>query len=279
MKHSQKTSAFISAVFCVSLAGGIGVGFYSCNFFQLAGEVTKKNVAVAIKSVPTVRADVRVPILVYHSVRPHITKESSYQETYDITPELLRKHLEYLKENNYTAISFDMLADYFDTDTPLPAKPIILTFDDGWKNQYEYAFPILKEFNDTATFFIFTNAVGRGNHLAWEEIHEMSDMGISIGAHTKTHPYLRKITDENILSEEIAGSKKILEDELEMKVTSFAYPFGQYNDVVAEEVKKSEFRIARSLQRGVMQNEGERYILRANLATDNFEDFVRLLEK
>lgn len=279
MKHLRETRAVFFSTLCFSLAAGAWLGYFSSDFFKLTKAAAEKNIAVAIESVPVVREDVRVPILVYHSVRPHIAKESSYQEAYDITPELLRRHLEYLKENNYTAVSFDALADYFDTGAPLPTKPIILSFDDGWENQYEYTFSLLQEFHTTATFFVFTNAINRGNHLTWNELREMRDAGISIGAHTKTHPYLQKITDPKKLTQEIAGGKKILEDELGMKVTSFAYPFGQYNDATVEEVKKSGFRVARSLQGGVMQSESERYILRANLTTDNFEDFVRLLEK
>lgn len=267
---------------------GAWFGSYSLNFFQLAQTATAKaaadsapikNIAAAVEAMPTSRADVRVPILVYHSVRPHIKKESAYQEIYDITPELLRRHLEYLKENGYTAISFNMLADYFDTGAALPAKPVILSFDDGWKNQYEHAFPLLKEFHDTATFFIFTNAVNRGNHLTWAELHEMHDAGISIEAHTKTHPYLQKITDPEELAREIAGSKKILEDELGVKITSFAYPFGQYNETIESEVKNSGFRVARSLRGETVQSEHERYRLKASLATDNFDDFVRIVSQ
>lgn len=280
MKHLRETCAVFFSTLCFSLAVGVWFGSASSHFFQLTETVAaKQNIAAAVEAMPISRADVRVPIIVYHSVRPHINKESSYQEIYDITPELLRRHLEYLRENGHTAISFDTLADYFDTGAPLPAKPVILSFDDGWENQYEYAFPLLKEFHNTATFFIFTNAVNRGNHLTWAELHEMHDAGISIEAHTKTHPYLQKIIDPEELAREIAGSKKILEDELGVKITSFAYPFGQYNKTIESEVKNSDFRTARSLREETMQSESERYALRASLATDNFEDFVRLLKK
>jgi peptidoglycan/xylan/chitin deacetylase (PgdA/CDA1 family) len=130
-----------------------------------------------------------------------------------------------------------------------------------------------------ATFFIFTNAINRGNHLTWNELHEMENAGISIEAHSKTHPYLQKINDPKILNGEIAGSKKVLTEELGTSVTSFAYPFGLYNDIVLSEVKNSNFRVARSLLAGTTQKKNERYALRASLATDNFEDFIRLLKQ
>jgi peptidoglycan/xylan/chitin deacetylase (PgdA/CDA1 family) len=279
MRRVQETSAVFFSTLCFSLAAGAWLGSFSLDFFRLTEAVAKKNIAIAIESAPARHESIRVPILVYHSVRPHQTKESAYQELYDVTPALLRRQLTYLQENGYTTISFGALADYFDTGATLPEKSVILTFDDGWKNQYEYAFPLLKEFHSTATFFIFTNAVNRGNHLTWEQLHEMQSTGISIEAHTKTHPYLQKITDPEELAREITGSKKILEEELGIKVISIAYPFGKYNDASIAEIKNSGFLVARSLRGGVVQSESERYILRASLATDNFEDFVRLLEK
>lgn len=279
MKHTRETFFSFFFTFCFSLAAGVGFGIFSLNFFELAKVSAEKNTAAVIESVPFIPENVRVPILVYHSVRPHPKKESAYQEMYDIAPELLRQQLEYLKTEGYTTISFDALADYFDTGAPLPKNPVILTFDDGWKNQYEYAFPLLKEFGVAATFFIFTNAVNRGNHLTWNELREMRDAGISIEAHTKTHPYLVKISNPEELVREISGSKKILEEELGGEATSFAYPFGQHNDTVVAEVKNSGFRIGRSLRGGTVQSESERYILRASLATDDFKDFVKLVRE
>lgn len=279
MRHARETSAIFFSTLCFSLAAGAWLGSFSLDFFRLTEAVAEKNIATVIEAAPTRHESIRVPILVYHSVRPHQAKESTYQELYDVTPELLRRQLTYLTENGYTTISFGALADYFKEGRALPEKPVILSFDDGWKNQYEYAFPLLKEFRSTATFFIFTNAVNRGNHLTWEQLHEMQSAGISIEAHTKTHPYLQKITDPEELTREIAGSKKILEEELGTNVTIFAYPFGKYNDASIAEIKNSGFLVARSLRGGVMQSENERYALRASLATDNFEDFVQLLNQ
>jgi peptidoglycan/xylan/chitin deacetylase (PgdA/CDA1 family) len=276
MKLLQGVRGIFFSTLCFSLAAGAMLGSYSFGFFKLSETMAEENMVPAIAAP---REDVRVPILVYHSVRPHKGKESAYQELYDVAPELLRRQLAYLKENGYAAISFGTLADYFDNGAPLPEKPVILSFDDGWKNQYEYAFPLLKEFETTATFFIFTNAVNRGNHLTWGELREMRDAGISIEAHTKTHPYLIKITDPEELKREIAGSKKILEEELGAEVTSMAYPFGQYDDASIEEARAAGFRTARSLRGGVMQSESERYILRASLATDDFEAFKKFLEQ
>lgn len=279
MKQVQETFAIFFFTICFSLAVGIWIGSVSLGFFKPVQTTPKQSAATASEVLPKISDRVRVPILVYHSVRPHIAEESAYQEMYDITPEILQKHLIYLQENGYHAISFNALADYFEKNIPLPEKPVILTFDDGWKNQYEYAFPLLKKFHTTATFFVYTNAMGLRHYFSWDDVDEMHRAGMSIEAHTKTHPYLIKITDPEERKREIAGSKKILEEELGTEITSMAYPFGQYDDASIEEVKSSGFRTARSLRGGVMQSENEQYVLRASLATDNFEAFKKFLEQ
>lgn len=222
---------------------------------------------------------VRVPIFVYHSVSPYYPKETSYQKAFDTTPQLLEAELKYLQDNHYVAISLDDLAYYFYIQKPLPQKPVILTFDDGWQSQYVYAFPLLKKYHDTATFFVYTGVIGYGNFFSWKELEEISRAGMSIGAHTKTHPYLVSIKDKNILKDEIIGSKKILEDHLQKPITAFAYPFGHYNDTILEIVKEAGFRTARSTYKGVNHESKDRYTLRSILVSEDFKQFVDALKK
>ena len=221
---------------------------------------------------------VNVPIFIYHSVNPHHAGETALQDAYDITPELFEAHLQYLESHHYTAVSLDDLADYFDTGRPLPPNPVILNFDDGWENQFIYALPLLIKYHDSATFFIYTNVIGYNHFLSWKEIGEMVQGGMKIGAHTKTHPLLAHITNGDQLRDEIAGSKKTLEDRLRQPVTMFAYPYGQYNDGVVGAVKEAGFRMARSTYRGVYHNESDRYTLKGILVSDSFEAFVRMLQ-
>ena len=221
---------------------------------------------------------INIPIFIYHSVTAPYAGETAVQDAYDITPELFEAHLQYLESHHYTTVSLDDLADYFDTGHPLPPNPVILNFDDGWQNQFVYAFPLLTKYHDTATFFIYTNAVGSKHFLSWEEIEEMVRSGMKVGAHTKTHPFLAHIANANEINSEIMGSKKILEDRLRQPVTAFAYPFGYYDDRIVNAVKEAGFRVARSTYRGVYNSESDRYTLRAILVSDRFEDFVRMLQ-
>lgn len=267
------------------MAIGVSIGIQSFSFSLPAPFAsvilwnTPNEDTATTTTTTVIRENIHLPIVVYHSVRPHTTREPASQEQFDITPNLLRKHLEYVKQEGFTTISFKTLADYFDNGAPLPTKPIILSFDDSWQNQYVYAFPLLREYSVTGTFFVFTNSLNRKNHLTWDETREIQRAGMEIGSHTKFHPYLDNITDPTELEKEIAGSKTILEESIGVPITTFAYPFGEHGTTTVEEVKRAGYRTARSLRGGNMQSEKERFTLRAFLATDDIEEFKRMIEK
>lgn len=225
---------------------------------------------------------VALPIIVYHGVRPNYLGESDDVKRYTIEPDILDHELAYLRDNNYHVISLNALSKYFDAGTPLPAKPIVLTFDDGWKNQYVYAFPLLKKYGFTATFFVFTSAIGHKNFMSWDEIKEMDAAGMTIGGHTKTHPYLTKITDPETLAKEIGGGKQIIEEHLGHSIETFAYPFGMYNATTTRAVEKAGYRIARTSKPGLWHT--EKSLLELNAIYDQnsnmlFSKFIGASEK
>ena len=237
----------------------------------------KKLQSASVREAVSPRA-VNIPIFIYHSVIPHYPGETASQDAYDVTPELFESELRYLESHHYTAISLDDVADYFDMGKPLPQNPVILNFDDGWENQFIYAFPLLKKYHYEATFFIYTNVIDHSPFLSWKQIKEMVESGMAIGGHTKTHPLLTNIANADELRDEIVGGKKILEDHLRRSVTVFAYPYGDYNNAVASAVKEAGFRMARSTYRGVSHTPDDRYALKGILVSDSLEDFIRMLQ-
>jgi len=90
---------------------------------------------------------IKVPILIYHSVMAHTAHQSLLQKYYDTAPESLEKQLQYLRDKGYTVIGLEFLADVLMTTITLPPKPVVLTFDDGWENQFLHAYPLLKKYN------------------------------------------------------------------------------------------------------------------------------------
>ncbi len=223
----------------------------------------------------------RVPVLVYHSVRAHIKGESKLQDAYDIIPELLEQELTYMDANGYHTVSFADINRYFDDGIPLPEKPVILSFDDGWKNQYEHALPVLLKHNAKATFFIYTNPIDhkKAHWMSWDEVKELDRLGMEIGGHSRTHPILTKITTDAGLDKEIAGGKKILESHLGHPVKVFAYPFGMHNEAVDAAVKRAGYISARTVFAGVWNDPEHRYVIHGTISGDKWSDFLRALTR
>jgi peptidoglycan/xylan/chitin deacetylase (PgdA/CDA1 family) len=183
-----------------------------------------------------------VPILLYHHVRPGSTSALF------VSPEELDKQLEYLQYYGFHTISFTDLADYFEKRKPLPLHPIIISFDDGWENQFEYGFPLLQKYHDTATFYVVTDYLDHPNFMTTEQLRTMVAAGMTIGCHTRSHPYLTSLGGER-LRDEIEGAKAILETE-GFKIDTFAYPYGAYNQKVVAMVQAAGFRSARTADGG-----------------------------
>jgi len=178
---------------------------------------------------------VDLPILVYHHVRPGSTS------TLFVSPEEFDKQLEYLQYYGFHTISFADLADYFEKEKPLPQHPVIISFDDGWENQFEYGFPILQKYHDTATFYVVTDYLNHANFMTTEQLKTMVAAGMTIGCHTRSHPYLTSLGQQRAW-EEIAGAKSILKAN-GFNIDTFAYPYGAYNarivDTVADILRRA----------------------------------------
>ena len=168
-----------------------------------------------------------VPILTYHQVRPITEKDNEDFRRFITSPEEFDRQLQYLKELGFTVVSLKDVVAHLASSSPLKGKYVAITFDDGYQSQYHYALSILKKYNDTATFFVYTDAVDRLKQtMTWDEIIDLDSQGMIIAAHTRTHPLLTKIDNKNQLSQEIYGSKEDLETHLHKSVTLFAYPYG-----------------------------------------------------
>jgi len=183
-------------------------------------------------------------ILMYHSINPN--------HFWSITPQNFEEQIKWLI-NNYPIVSLKEFPN-FNQDS------IAITFDDGYEDNFYYAFPILKKYNCPATIFLTTGFINkeiditqqknycyhRLKPLTFEQIIEMSKFKIDFGCHTHTHQILSKISLEAAESE-IVQSKQILEKILNPKIDLFAYPNGQpkdFNQKIKNILKKHNFRIA-----------------------------------
>jgi peptidoglycan/xylan/chitin deacetylase (PgdA/CDA1 family) len=142
---------------------------------------------------------------------------------------------------------------------------VLITIDDGYGEVYSSVYPILKHHGFPATVFTVTDKVGHQNDwatvpdlrgrplLSWEQICEMSQNGIQFGAHSRTHPNLVELSTEQ-MREEIAGSKTDLENVLQQPIVAFAYPFGEWNDLVQSVTRESGFQSGFSALSGLNIN-------------------------
>jgi peptidoglycan/xylan/chitin deacetylase (PgdA/CDA1 family) len=175
-----------------------------------------------------IRGKYVVPILMYHSVNPAASRKTMLA----VTPETFERQMRFLKNNHYNVITLQGLADLIREKSKIPYRTIVITIDDGYKDIYTYAFPILKKYNLPATLFIIVNEVGRpqGDRLSWDDIKVMQDSGLMVfGSHTLGPEILTKIKSEEELRRQIFTSRQILEEKLGKKVDVFSYPEGRFN--------------------------------------------------
>lgn len=164
-----------------------------------------------------------IPILLYHRVGPEI-------DDYTVSTTRFDQDMKTLSGKGYTCLSLQQIQRHLqDLAAPLPNKPIILTFDDGYLDNYTNVFPILQQYSMKASFYIITGMVGEVDRLTAPQIREMAAAGMDFGSHTVTHRFLASLAPAEIKTE-ITRSKFDLEQLLGTSVDFIAYPGGSYND-------------------------------------------------
>jgi peptidoglycan/xylan/chitin deacetylase (PgdA/CDA1 family) len=183
----------------------------------------------------------KIPILMYHQVS-ELTKTTkkirSTNPAYSLSVKQFSEQMRYLHENDYQTLSLSKLLDQ---TAPYHQKAVVLTFDDGWADNYTNAFPILKKFRLTATIFVITDFVGKPEYADWAQLREMSKDGISIQSHTVTHSPLPLLHTNEIMYE-LGTSKKSIEDHLGSVVEFLSVPHGMINQEVANASRAAGYK-------------------------------------
>jgi len=191
-----------------------------------------------------------VPIFIYHHTKPGSTPQSLTGQAMMVTPETFERHLQYLQAHRYQTIRFtDLAAFLLDGSKVLPERSAIISFDDGWEDQFLYAFPLLQKYQFSATFFIVSGYVDHENFITSEQLRLLLAANMEIGSHTRSHPTLTSLSAQRQW-DEIATSKAILEERLGVTIDSFAYPYGSYNAEVAALTQRAGYRAARTIRAG-----------------------------
>jgi peptidoglycan/xylan/chitin deacetylase (PgdA/CDA1 family) len=203
---------------------------------------------------------VTVPILMYHYIRVVTDPNDTLGYSLSVTPTQFASQLDYLDQSGYTTVTLDDVVNNLKSSQPLPKKPIVLTFDDGYSDFYTNAFPELKKRNMKATAYIITGLLNdrEGRYLTTSQLKELDQSGlITIGDHTVEHSNLA--TDSFLkASAEIINSKKKLEGLLGHPVTHFCYPSGKWSDSVIGILQKSGFETATTTETGLIHKLSDR---------------------
>lgn len=173
----------------------------------------------------------RVPILMYHYVSEPPEDADEYRRDLSVPPVRFRQQMQYLDDNGFTPIDFYDMSLAITAKKGLPEKPIILTFDDGYVDNYHNAFPILREFGFTGTFFVVTEFVDRQlpGYMTWPMIEEMAAAGMGIEPHSRTHRDLREQSRDTLVWE-ILGSQQTIAAHVDYTPRYFCYPGGRYDE-------------------------------------------------
>ena len=194
-----------------------------------------------------------------------------------VPPEEFEAQILHLKNNNYHSISPDELYDYLAFQKPLPYRPVLITFDDGYEDNYLAAYPILKKHGFRATIFVIPSLMGKKNYLTWQQAREMSKNGISIQSHTVSHKPLSDLSREEA-EKELAESRRIIQENVGQPVSYIAYPEGSYNRLIEQLAEKAGYKAGFSIRYGSVDRTSDRLALERIpiFRTDRtFRDFLR----
>lgn len=196
----------------------------------------------------------------YHHLAELPDTASETLRTWTVSPRDFELQMQWLADQGFHTVTMSQIGAFFKRNQPLPVKPIVISFDDGWEDGYKVAFPILSKLHMSGTFFVYTQALDHKPFLSWQEFDEMAAAGMDFQSHTVTHARLRTIAADAAFKE-LVDSKALLEKRLGRPVTTLAYPDGEYNAAVIELVKKAGYESAVTIASGYKQRADELYTL------------------
>lgn len=206
--------------------------------------ITAYRIAAMFKKPVGTNTNTYIPILMYHHFQDN-PPESMYSTT--VTPDEFEEHLRYFKENGYTSITFFDLYNYAKGYGELPAKPFIITMDDGYLSNYTLAYPLLKKYNTKATISIIASLTGMAPHLphfTWEQAQEMEESGlVDIQNHSNMHENFSTLSKDEII-QSVTTAQNLIDKNLGARVIKvFTYPGGKNSTLSREVISQLGFNI------------------------------------
>ncbi|MEV5547155.1 polysaccharide deacetylase family protein [Streptomyces sp. NPDC052309] len=230
------------------------------------------------------QADARVPVLMYHAVA---ADPNDATRVLSVSPEAFAEQMALIAGRGLTPIGTADLAAAWRSGRPLPKRPVLVTFDDGYEGVHRHALPVLAKHGFTATVFVSTGWLrgpydtggGLDTMLDWDQVRDLAGEGVEIGGHSHTHPQLDQLGDER-LRYELIHCKEIIADQLGTAPVSFAYPYGYSDRRVREAVRETGYAQALAVGNGLARRRQGPYALRRVTVrrSTGLDEFERLVE-
>jgi peptidoglycan/xylan/chitin deacetylase (PgdA/CDA1 family) len=208
--------------------------------------------------------EIAVPILLYH----HIA-ESDKPSRYYVSTESFEEQISSLYDWGYTAIPLSLLVDAMLNGAELPLRPVVITFDDGYRDVYQNALPVMQRYGYVGTLYVIVDQIGVGGYLNAKQITELVEQGWELGSHSQTHANLRRSGAS--LEKEVAGSKEFLETQFDTPVRSFSFPYGSTNPAVTQAVRTAGYRYAVGIGSSITHKAKNLYYLSRNEVQGTFD--------
>ncbi len=202
-------------------------------------KVTLKKIA---NDAATILSKKEVPILCFHNIRDFSASASGNIKVYTVKPPAFAEQMKALADAGYQTILPEQLYNYLVFDGPLPAKPILITFDDTREEQFSIGAAEMKKYGFKGIFFVMTVSINRPGYMSKEQIKSLSDSGNIVAAHTWDHHMVTKYTGED-WNLQLVKPKAKLEEIIGKPISDFAYPFGLWNTAAIPEIKKSNYKM------------------------------------
>jgi peptidoglycan/xylan/chitin deacetylase (PgdA/CDA1 family) len=208
--------------------------------------------------------ELEVPILLYHHVAV-----TDVPLRYTVSPENFETQISSLYDWGYTAIPLSLLVDAMLNGAELPPRPVVITFDDGYRDIYQNALPVMQRYGYVGTLYIIVDQIGVGGYLNARQIAELLEQGWELGSHSQTHANLRKSAAS--LEKEVTGSRQVLEALFDTPVLSFSFPYGSATQAIIQVVKESGYQSAVGIGGSITHRVKNVYYLSRNEVQGTFD--------
>lgn len=212
-------------------------------FFQLSGQQP---------------AGFDIPVFAYHRFGDDRFPSTSVETA------VFEAQLQYLRDKNYTALTFGQAVEKWLANEQFPDKAVILTVDDGYLSFYENGWPLLKKYNFPATIFIQTETVGNADFMTWEQIRKIQQAGIEIGNHSATHDHFLNHPEDSIpliFKKDLEAAAEIFRIQLTESPKIYAYPYGEWNTAMEEVLRAGGYLAAAVQKSGVFCESSNTYAI------------------